>query len=170
MRAFLEEYGKAITTVIFSLFIFAVSVPLLFNMTAALYPHESIQEVEMEVDNAAYNQPVILVDSGMRLSLGDARYNGKAAAENETELSRVKSEFASLAKAYDRSHPVTVLPDGTADPSTPCLDENDRIDDRLQIFGAETVDTTKKGVYRVAYYVKNDAGHSFLCNVSVVVS
>lgn len=170
MRAFLEEYGKAITTVIFSIFIFALSVPLIFGMTDTLYPQDSIQEIEMDINETAYNQPVILVDSGMRVSQGDQDYNGKATAGNEAEFERVKDNFLCLAKAYDKSHEVAVTSDGTADPSTPCLDESDRIDDKMDIFGVETVDTTKKGVYRIAYYVKNNAGHSFICNVSVVVS
>lgn len=159
MRAFLEEYGKAITTVVFAILIFALSVPLLFNLTDTLYPRESIQEVDMDIDAAVYNQPVILVDSGLRIPYGDQNYNGKAAAGNASSIAKVKQNFAKFAKVYERSHS-----------SAPYVNESERIDDRLEIFGVETVDTTKKGVYRLAYYVKNNTGHSFLCNVSVVVS
>ena len=159
MRAFLEEYGKAITTVVFAILIFALSVPLLFHLTDTLYPRESIQEVSMDIDAAVYNQPVILVNSGLRISQGDQNYNGKAAAGNSTSLAKVKRNFANFAKVYERSYP-----------AAPSLHESDRIDNRLQIFGVETVDTSKKGVYRLAYYVMNSTGHSFLCNVSVVVS
>ena len=170
MRAFLEEYGKAVTTVIFAIFIFAVSVPALFNLTNILYPRDSIQEVDMSVDDKVYNQPVLMVNSGLRIDLNDTDYNGKAAAGNEAELNRVTSNFVAQARAYERSYPVTVLADGTADPSTPSVKEEDRIDGNIEVFGVETVDTTKAGVYRIAYYVENSTGHSFLCNVSVVVS
>ena len=174
MRAFLEEYGKAITTVIFAIFVMAVSIPLLFGMTSVLYPEKSVQEVDITVDGKAYNQPVLKLkeealnenhytpgagtttslvynvsSSGIQIGQGVNDYNGKANA------AAAKANFLKFVDAYDSADDFT---NGAS-----------KINDKVEVFGVETVDTSKTGVYRIAYYVKNSTGHSFVRNVPVVV-
>lgn len=161
MKAFLFEYGKALSTAIITMFIFAIAVQLLFSMTDVLYPRQGVQEVTfagdsggvINIEKAAYNRPVIIADNLIYLSIGDTEYDGKSAAATGTaQLEQVKEKYLEKATAYAP----TDLIGGTRKSLTP------------EIRGVENIDTTTMGAYPIAYIAENE-GHVFVKNVTVVV-
>ena len=159
MKAFLSEYGKAMSAAIITIFIFFVSAHLLFGMTDILYPRETVKEVVfasdggvIDLDKAAYNIPSIKVDKVIYITKGSDEYNGKAAAGNATRLNQVKAKFLEKAEAYPSSDVVG----DTSKKITPV------------VYGVEYIDTSTIGTYPIAYEVEHN-GHITIKNVTVAV-